>query len=303
LLIVLDQYRSLLSELDAAGHITVTGGEPFLRTDFLQLLEVIAMEKPRIGFAILTNGTLIDPHMAKRLRKLGPRFVQVSIDGVEQTHDRLRGSGNFAQVCAGVRALVAEKVPALISFTAHRLNYREFPEVARLGKKLGATRVWADRLIPIGRGSDLQTLSPNETKDLVEIMCDASHDQRSWFNKTRIPMHRALQFLGGGTPYRCTAGDTLITVQPNGDVYPCRRLPLRAGNVKECSLTEIYKESDLLKSLRDRSTISQGCESCAHEPQCGGGLRCLAHAQFNSPFHADPGCWLAPRSIPTQAEQ
>ena len=293
LLVVLDQYKALLDDVDAAGHITLTGGEPFLREDFIDLLGMIADEKPRISFAVLTNGSLIDAHLSRRLRKLEPQFVQVSMDGTELTHDRLRGSGNFAQVCGSVRELVANRVPTLISFTAHRLNYREFPEVAKVGRKLGATRVWADRLIPLGRGSNLETLTPAENLEFIGLMHQARMEARGWFQRTQIPMHRALQFLGGGHPYRCSAGNTLIAVQPNGDVYPCRRLPIRVGNVFERSMSEIYRESEFLCSLRERSRISTGCENCAQFSRCGGGLRCLAQAVSGSAFDADPGCWLA----------
>jgi radical SAM protein with 4Fe4S-binding SPASM domain len=292
-LVVLDQYKTLLTDLDAAGHITLTGGEPFLREDFLDLLEIIADHKPQISFAILTNGSLIDARLSRRLRKLGPQFVQVSMDGAESTHDQLRGSGNFAQVCDAVRELVASRLPTLISFTAHRLNYREFPEVARLGRKLGATRVWADRLIPIGRGSNQETLTPAENFEFIGLMHQARMEARGWFQRTQIPMHRALQFLGGGRPYRCSAGNTLIAVQPNGDVYPCRRLPICVGNVFDQPMSEIYRESEFLCALRDRSRISAGCEKCAQFLRCGGGLRCMAQAVSGSAFDADPGCWLA----------
>lgn len=57
-------------------------------------------------------------------------------------------------------------------------------------------------------------------------------------------MHRALQFMvGGGEPYHCSAGDTPITILPNGDVLPCRRMPVIAGNLFNQPLQEIYFES------------------------------------------------------------
>jgi radical SAM protein with 4Fe4S-binding SPASM domain len=235
--------------------------------------------------------------MARRLRQLGPSYVQVSNDGAQTTHDGLRGPGDFERTVAAVRRLVRAGVPTVISFTAHRPNYGEFLEVARLGRRLGVTRVWADRLIPVGRGAAIETLRPEETRDLFRLMRRARQEApRGWFRRTRIPMHRALQFLEGGRPYQCTAGDTLITVQPNGDVYPCRRLPIRVGNLVETPLAEVHRDSPLLHSLRDRSRVSRGCEGCRHEPVCRGGLRCLAYAVTGDPFQADPGCWLAART-------
>jgi radical SAM protein with 4Fe4S-binding SPASM domain len=116
-----------------------------------------------------------------------------------------------------------------------------------------------------------------------------------WIGHTEIAMHRALQFLlAGGTPYHCTAGGTLLTVMPNGDVYPCRRMPVRVGNLFETSLEKLYSQSQFLRALRDRSGCSDGCEGCAMS-SCRGGLRYLSYAMSNDPFKADPSCWLAGR--------
>jgi len=106
-------------------------------------------------------------------------------------------------------------------------------------------------------------------------------------------MHRALQFLvGNGKPYHCTAGDTLLTVQPNGDLYPCRRMPIRVGNLLETSLLELYDNSTLLRQLRHPEQISDGCQDCFYAKLCRGGLKCLSYAVTGDPLKADPGCWL-----------
>ena len=111
-------------------------------------------------------------------------------------------------------------------------------------------------------------------------------------------MHRALQFLATGSKqqYRCSAGDTLLALQPDGTLLPCRRLPVPLGNVMKTTLRRIYEEHPLLGELRDDSKVADGCQSCDHARQCGGGLRCLSHALCGDPFVADPGCWLASRA-------
>ena len=181
--------------------------------------------------------------MAQRLQGLGPRFVQVSVEGGQATHDRIRGPGNFDRTVSALKHMVKVGIRSFVSFTAHQGNFREFAEVARLGSRLGVLRVWADRLVPSGSGSALaqQVLSPDETREFIEIMQKARTEvARSWFNRTEIGMHRALQFLAGGArPYHCTAGDSLVTVQANGDLYPCRRMPFRVGNLMETDLTEL----------------------------------------------------------------
>ena len=301
---ILDQFTDLLTSWRQGprgrrvpGQVTVTGGEPFLRSDCFDLLELLAARRRRLQFAVLTNGTLIDDAVARRLRRLRPAFVQVSVEGTRQTHDGIRGPGNFDRTVQAIRRLVGHRIATLISFSAHRGNYREFAAVADLGRDLGVTRVWADRVIPWGSGAAMkdQVLTPDQTRELLQIMHDARlAARRRWFRRTQIAMHRALQFLaGGGTPYRCTAGDSLITIGVRGDLYPCRRMPIRVGNVLETPLAELYQRSELFRRLRDRCRTSAGCEGCAYARLCGGGLRCLAHAITGDPLSADPGCWHA----------
>ncbi len=305
---VLEQFRTFLATPSGSqaprirGHITLTGGEPFAHPEFPALLARIAALRDEFSFAILCNGTLIDEPMARRLAVWAPRFVQVSIEGSPATHDALRGPGNHATVVRGVERLVAAGVRTTIAFTAHRDNYREFPHVARLGQRLRVTRVWADRLIPQGQGGALNGLSVDQTREFIELMRQTKLKNESrwagWFGKgTEIALHRALQFLAGGPAYHCTAGDTLITVMPDGTLYPCRRLPIAAGNLHQTPLPELY-DGPLFRQLRDPSLVASGCQACSYERLCRGGLRCLSHALKGTFRIADPGCWMASEHRP-----
>lgn len=278
------------------GHITITGGEPFVHPDFLELLSIFALHRKQFGFAILTNGSLISRSLARRLKKLKPAFVQVSIEGTESTHDRIRGRGNYCRTAEGVKNLVKAGLNTFVSFTAHRDNIHEFGDVVRLGRRLKVSRIWSDRLIPVGRGEALrsQLLTPDETRDFFRTMAKLRKKAgRAWFRRTEIAMHRALQFLeSGGRPYHCTAGDTLITIMPDGTLYPCRRMPISAGNVLETPIRELYNTSTLFGKLRDPDNIPAGCAKCVHATRCRGGLKCLSHALTGDPFSRDPGCWV-----------
>jgi radical SAM protein with 4Fe4S-binding SPASM domain len=278
------------------NHITLTGGEPFIHKDFLELLQKISEEKKHFDFAILTNGSFIDKSIARNLKKIKPSFVQVSIEGCEATHDSIRGKGNYRTTLCAIKNLVSENITTFISFTAHRGNFMEFAHVANLGRKLNVRRVWADRLIPCGSGTSLsnELLTPEETRKFFEIMQqECLLAKKRWFGKTEISMHRALQFLmAGGRPYHCTAGETLITVMPNGDVYPCRRMPVKVGNLFEQSLSEIYNYNNLLCDLRSCSSLNDTCKACTYSVLCKGGLKCLAYSVKGDPFSGDPGCWI-----------
>lgn len=304
LLDILGGFKGLLAKFrdinpEVTAHITITGGEPFLRPDFFPLLEAIAADKSFNGFSILTNGTVITDAVAGRLASLNPVFIQVSLDGTEKTHDAVRGGGAFLEATKGIKALTESGIRTLISFTAQKSNYREFPEVARIGARLKVHRVWADRYIPFGRGKDLlsRVLNPDETRELI-MMMDKARSTRSLSkllqtDRTEVAMHRALQFLAANEqPYTCAAGRTLLAIEPNGDLLPCRRLPIVVGNVLKENLADIYFESPVLKNLRDRSKTIEGCKGCNYAELCRGGLRCLSYAMHSDFFRKDPGCWL-----------
>ena len=301
---VIDQFKDLLAKLGKnmpagriAGHINVTGGEPFLRRDFFDILETLHANKNYFSFGILANGTLINGKAAKKTATFAPSFVQVSMEGSRETHDSIRGPGSYAKTVKGIIRLRRHGIPTLISFTAHKKNYTEFPEVARMGRRLRVSRVWADRFIPEKNDADSiqNSLTPELTQDFFKIMQKSRRHIWPPLTLTKIKTHRALQFLANGAknPYSCSAGKGLVTLMPNGDVYPCRRLPILAGNVNYKSLGEIYQHSGIFNSLRDESKTTKGCEGCIHESTCRGGLKCLSYAVTGDPFNADPGCWLA----------
>jgi radical SAM protein with 4Fe4S-binding SPASM domain len=89
------------------------------------------------------------------------------------------------------------------------------------------------------------------------------------------------------------AGESLLALLPNGDLLPCRRMPIRVGNVLQTPLRDLYFEHPVLRTLRNPRHIALGCEGCGLVKLCRGGLRCLAFALHGNPFHSDPGCWLA----------
>lgn len=309
LLAVLERISAFAAFLRAGApgpvpvHITLTGGEPYLHPDFARLLAHVAdwCRRDHGSFAILSNGSLLDAAAADALRPLRPAFVQISLEGAETTHDQIRGAGAFQAATRTLRILRSRRIPAYVSFTAHCGNVAEFPAVAAISRDLGVARLWADRMVPLGRGaagSD-RLLSPVETRAFFETM-RVERARRSWA-KTEIAMHRALQFLAaGGEPYCCSAGDTLLTILPHGDLCPCRRMPLHVGNVLNHPIAELYLESPVLRGLRDRTHTPEACAPCFYSNLCRGGLRCLANAVHGTPFAADPGCWLA-RCFASQA--
>ncbi len=287
---------------DIRASFTLTGGEPLVHPRFFDLLDQICADSGRFSARVLTNATLVDRAIASELSRRPLELISISLDGLEGTHDLRRGKHSFARTLQGIAHLVAADIPTVVSFTAGRDNYRELPEVARLVKELGVLRLWSDRIVPTGQADRAQVLSPREVKEYVTLMHEAAaalnEPGRHGFKLLR---HRALQFhdpsgLGGedsaAAPYQCWAGVFPLSIQADGSVYPCRRLPIPVGNVRETSLLEIYSAHPTMLALRNQSAPS-GCGGCHNEKQCAGGLVCLTYAMTGGFEQPDPGCWIA----------
>ena len=112
------------------------------------------------------------------------------------------------------------------------------------------------------------------------------------YNITTISMYRALQFqMTNDFAYGCTAGDTLLTVMENGDLVPCRRMPIVIGNLLQDDMYSLYKKSKVLNELRTKK-IPDECSKCEHSEMCRGGLKCLTYAIYKDLNHKDMGCNL-----------
>ena len=291
---IYNQYKELLSKLKMKGHINITGGEPLCNPHLFKILDLIKEDSDLISFSILTNGTLITPNIAKKIKSYNPYYVQVSLEGGKKINDYIRGDGTYKKIAEGIKNLRNQDIFTSISFTATKLNYKEFPKVVKYARKNNVNNVWSDRYIPLGDSIDKELMmNYNETRDYLKIM---NNERNKLMNKknnhTTISMYRALQFqMTNDFAYGCTAGDSLLTVMENGDLVPCRRMPIVVGNLLRDNMYDLYKNNKLLKELR-KNVIPDDCKSCEHSDMCHGGLKCLTYAIYKDLNHKDIGCNL-----------
>ena len=282
------QYLAFCRKYRRHGHINFTGGEPLLSHDLFPLMQLC--EENGMTFGLLTNGTLLDDALAERLEKLRRlSFVQVSIDGTRETHDRVRGAGNFDKAFAGLRLLKKHGIQTMAAFTCHKGNYTELRDVIKAVRKNGIDRFWADRLIPMGSSRE-QILSTAEFRSTVQML-SKEHTRRCIRSRTEIHLNRSLQFLeGGNCYYQCSAGIDLLTLLADGTLLPCRRLPLPVGNCLETDLTELCEQSALLRDLQERR-IPEECMCCPKAELCRGGAKCLTYAVTGDYHRRDINCY------------
>lgn len=293
LLKILNQYRKLLKNLKMKGHINLTGGEPLCCPFFFKILDEFKKDKELYSFSILTNGTLITDEIAKKISEYNPEYVQVSLEGGKKTNDFVRGKGVYNKVAEAIKYLKKYNIYVSISFTATKLNYKEFPKVVKFGSKYKVDNIWSDRFIPLGTDYDEEfTMNLEETQEYLHIMEKERQKLKCKKNNTNIAMYRALQFqMTNDFPYRCTAGKTLLTVMENGDLVPCRRMPIIVGNLLTDDMYKLYKNNDILKDLQ-KENIPDDCKNCENSELCRGGLKCLTYAIFKDLNHKDIGCNL-----------
>jgi len=289
---IYNQFKELLRKLKRKGHINITGGEPLCNPHLFKILDLIKKDQDFITFSILTNGTLITENIAKKIKSYQPVYVQVSLEGGKKTNNYIRGKGTYEQIAKGITHLRNQDIFTSISFTATKLNYKEFPKVVKYAKKYNVNNVWSDRYIPLGEAEDKKLiLDYNQTREYLFIMNkERNKMKRKQENHLTISMYRALQFqMTGDFAYGCTAGDTLLTVMENGNLVPCRRMPIIVGNLLETTMIELYKNNKILKELREKK-IPDECSDCEHSEMCHGGLKCLTYAIYNNLNHKDVGC-------------
>lgn len=285
--------------IEFAPSFNVTGGEPVLRKDFFRILEEIG----GYGFDmyVLSNGTLIDKDRAVMLSRIGVKGVQVSVEGPEEIHDRIRGDGSFSASMKGARNLLDAGVNVSFNVTLSEVNADYFPEMIALSSEVGVHKLGFSRLVPCGAGAGMINKMVKKER-LKEIYSSILSLKSSGLEIVTGDPVASQPSADGGTDAGsvpaagCAAGLSGLTILPDGTITPCRRLFIPIGNVKKDSLREIWATSEVLGMLRDRTKYKGKCGLCGRWALCRG---CRAIAYAYSRFHGgndflaeDPQCFI-----------
>ena len=276
------------------GSFSITGGEPFLREDAVfEILNLFEKRDEVHQVDILTNGTLINDNTIVQLTKYKKlRRIQLSLEGLKETNDQVRGEGHFDLTIDKIKQLIDKKLTDCIMMTIGTHNQQDIIPLAELLGELGVEAFVLDRFIPEGQSNELQkwVLPPNELKRVYE-------ECYNYFNnslKPRMLLYRTLFCLINSQDEHigamCSAGNNALTIMPNGDVYPCRRLPLKLGNLLKTTVYDIWYTHPLLWELRNPNNLKGKCKECEFIPICRG-CRAFAYAQTGDYLESDPQCW------------
>lgn len=294
------------------ARLNLVGGEIFLRDDFIDFLEKIQPYNGRYRLKILTNGSLLNTEILERVKKAGVHTLQLSVEGIGETNDRIRGEGTFFRVLKTIQLIRDNGMSVIISVTLAKYNLNEIPELIDLFTGMGVMKIGIRRLVPIGNHQGelfFGMISPEEQKAFYKMRYDiAKADVRGkqsvydhlccedgiFFQEEAL----AGEYDSPAIPLCGVLNNRILTIMPNGDVLPCRRLPIVLGNVLESSLVDIWFSSEVLNRLRDPRYAAPVCRECKYFDSCRGGARCVSYGYFGKLDAPDPQCWRLFEKLP-----
>ncbi len=268
--------------------LILSGGEPLLRPDIFLLAKHASDKGLRVSLA--TNGTLLIPEIVDKIAASGVRRVSISLDGASpEAHDRVRGQGCFDRIMNGIEHLRG-KIDFQINTTITKRNEGEILPMFDLAEKLGAKALHFFFLVPTGRGREKDQISSVEQDKILRLI-DLENAKRSLETQvTCAPQYARIAKVKEGKRHSggCLAGSSFVFVSRSGEVYPCGYLPLKAGSIRKQSFLEIWQNSSILKSLRERG-LKGKCGECGYRKICGG-CRARAFALTGDHLESDPSC-------------
>lgn len=311
-----DEARALIDDLARFGRpiLVLTGGDPMARPD----LESLASHANARGLRVALTPSATARVTRPRLHALvgaGVRRIALSLDGPDAaSHDSFRGlKGSFARTLDIARACSEEGLAVQINTTVARRNSMRLEQIAEAITPLAPVQWSLFFLVPTGRADTAEMLSAEEHEALFASIADFADHAPFDVKVTEAPAYRRVfAARQAATPAPVLAGagfrfaDGLdrpavgigdgkgfMFISHTGDVYPSGFLPLAAGNVRERSAVEIYRDDPLFLALRDPGRLQGRCGRCSFGALCGGS-RARAFALTGDPLGEDPSCAYDP---------
>jgi radical SAM protein with 4Fe4S-binding SPASM domain len=297
---------SLVRELAELGvkEVSLIGGEAYLRDDWIDVIHAITAHGMLPN--LTTGGRGMTLERARAAFGAGLRDASVSLDGLEATHDRLRGvTGSFRAALGAMDNLRAAGINVNNNTQINRLTLPDLPEQLELMIEHGS-RAWQLQLtIPMGRAVDEPEvlLQPYDLLELFPLLPKLKEraDRAGVF----IWRGNSLGYFG---PYEaliaawmpdghgrgCGAGQTLMGIEADGTIKGCPSLPTEkwaAGNVRDASLRDIWERGGPIRYTRDRTVddLWGFCRTCYYADTCRAGCTWMGDTLLGKPGN-NPFC-------------
>lgn len=288
---VLDDLYSFCRSRHVCGQVSFTGGNPFLYPHF----DAVYRQAADRGFMTAILGNPVSRDRLERISTVRkPEFFQVSLEGLPDHNDEIRGKGHFDRVMAFLDVLRSFGIYSMVMLTLTDAN---IDQVLPLAERLkGRTDLFTfNRLTQVGEGRMLKPAPKARFEHFLEDCLNAAEKtaivdlKDNFFNILLERREKAL--FGGCTGFGCGAAFNFAALLPDGEVHACRKFPSPIGDIRRQHLAEIYEG----KAARRYRSGSAACADCRLRPVCGG---CMAvtYGSGLDPFKdKDPYCFLSNR--------
>jgi putative heme d1 biosynthesis radical SAM protein NirJ2 len=271
-----EEALTMIDQIAKAGFkiMIFSGGEPLMRPDIFDLVAHASSKGLRPVFG--TNGIFITEDVAQRLKQCGAMAMGISVDSLDpKKHDWFRGmNGALDRTLKGIENCKKAGLPFQLHTTVVDWNRGEICAITDFAQEIGAMAHYVFFLIPVGRGeyikdTSLEVLQNEEllralmAKD-AEVSIDVKPTCAPQFMRVAKQMGVEHRFTRG-----CLAGLTYCVVGSEGIVRPCAYMTEEAGDVRQTPFDEIWRESQVFKTLRTQD-YGGACGTCEYNDLCGG---------------------------------
>jgi radical SAM protein len=306
--------------------LVFTGGDCMMREDLFELADYAVKKGMRVSMVPSATDNVTKEKMI-RAKEVGLSRWGFSLDGpTPEIHDQFRGTpGSFHLTIEKIKQLNELNMPLQINTVISRYNYDHLEEMAKLVEELGAIMWYIFLLVPTGRGQADACISPAEHEKVFRWLYELSKTAPYDIKTTAAQHYRRVVFQQKArehlvekdhiryedtltkdmaskidglkrAPKGVNDGVGFIFISHIGEVMPSGLLPIVVGNVREKQLAEIYRNSPVLKALRDPDQYKGKCGVCEFRYVCGGS-RSRAYAMTGDYLESEPFCVYIPQAM------
>ncbi|MCH1625857.1 TIGR04053 family radical SAM/SPASM domain-containing protein [Fredinandcohnia quinoae] len=306
--------------------LVFTGGDPLMRPDVYDIAEYAIKKGVRVSMTPSATPN-VTKEAIEKAKEVGLARWAFSLDGpTAEIHDHFRGTqGSFDLTMNAIKYLHELEIPIQINTVISRYNVHVLEEMAKLVEDLDCVLWSVFFLVPTGRGKDSDMISPLEHEQVFRWLYElskrvkfdikttaAQHYRRVVIQskmretkeeQSKIKYEDALmkgktgQIDGlGRAPKGVNDGNGFVFISHIGDVYPSGLLPVKAGNVRDTPLSDIYRNSPIFQDLRNPDKYKGKCGVCEFRHVCGGS-RSRAFAMTGDYMESEPFCVYIPEAL------
>ena len=266
--------------------VTLSGGEPLTRRDTPELIKRLAGHGVAVN--VITNGWLLKPELAKKLKDSGISTVAISIDGTEEVHDKIRKTGAFAHAKAAFATMQELGIDTGAVTTITKQNMDILNDIKEALIAMGV-HTWQVQLgLPMGNLKERPDwlLEPSQVDDIMEFCYQTAKEGRirifpadciGYYTKKEMEIKKISYQTDNVAMWDgCNAGTRGFGILQNGDILGCtsiRDAKFIEGNIKERPLREIWEDKNTFLWRRNltKELLGGTCRTCRYGFRCLGG--------------------------------